>query len=109
MKEQSWIITQMGVTGFDGEQEVNGACRALGVSLNLREKHNCQRTIGSRSLIDCDVSPFFVCGHGRGATLAGWSKAGAQRLRMRTFWASGHSKPANGRGWTRILKQWLHT
>jgi len=27
-----------GVTGFDGDQEVSGACRALGVSLNLREK-----------------------------------------------------------------------
>ena len=67
----------MGVIGFDGDQEVNGACRALGVSLNLREKHNCQRTIGSRSLIDCDVSSFYVCGDERGATLAGWSNAGA--------------------------------
>ena len=71
------IIQNKGVTGFDGEQEVNGACRALGVSLNLREKHNCQRTIGSRSLIDCDVFPFFVCERGKGANLAGWSKAGA--------------------------------
>jgi len=68
-----------GVTGFDGDQEVNGACRALGVSLNLREMFNCQRRIGPRSLINCDVSLFFVCGHGRGATAAGWSNAGAQR------------------------------
>ena len=53
-----------GVNGFDGDQEVNGACRALGVSLNLRETNNCQPRLGSRSLIDCDVSPFSVCGHG---------------------------------------------
>ena len=59
----------MGVTGFDGKQEVNRACRALGVSLNLRENINCQRTFGSRGLIDRDVSPLFVCGGGRGVTL----------------------------------------
>jgi len=34
---------------------------------------------------------------------AGWSKAGAQRLRTRTFWASGCSKPADRRGWRRNL------
>lgn len=46
-----------GVTGFDGDQEVNGACRALGVSLNLREPYNCQRRIGSRSVITTATSP----------------------------------------------------
>jgi hypothetical protein len=33
-----------------------------------------------------------------GRDAAGWSKAGAQRLRTRLFWASGYSKPADGRG-----------
>jgi len=37
-----------------------------------------------------------------GRDAAGWSKAGAQRLRTRTFWASGRSKPADGRGWLRM-------
>ena len=60
------LTTKMGVIGFDGDQEVNGACRALGVSLNLRETIKCQRTIGSRGLIDRDVSPFLACGYGRG-------------------------------------------
>jgi hypothetical protein len=31
------IRQSKGATGFDGDQEVTSACRALGVSLNLRE------------------------------------------------------------------------
>ena len=31
------LHTKEGATGFDGDQEVTSACRALGVSLNLRE------------------------------------------------------------------------
>lgn len=31
------LYTTRGATGFDGDQEVTSACRALGVSLNLRE------------------------------------------------------------------------
>lgn len=50
-------IKPKGVTGFDGDQEVNGACRALGVSLNLREPYNCQRRIGSRGVIATATSP----------------------------------------------------
>ena len=30
-------FNEMGATGFDGDTEVSGACRALGVSLILRE------------------------------------------------------------------------
>jgi len=33
---------------------------------------------------------------------AGWSKVGAQRPRTRQYWASGRSKPADGRGRRRI-------
>ena len=36
-----------------------------------------------------------------GRDAAGWSKAGAQRLRTRQYWASSQSKPADGRGWLR--------
>lgn len=67
LRKTKFILTIfMGVIGFDGDQEVNEACRALGVSLNPRENINCQRTIGSRGLIDRDVSPFLACGCGRG-------------------------------------------
>ena len=57
----------MGVTGFDGDQEASGACRALGDSLNLRENSNCQTRIGTRGLIDRDVSLPEACGGRRGA------------------------------------------
>src|SRR6476469_2292317 len=60
-------FNEMGVTGFDGDTEVSGACRALGVSLNLRENSNCQPRTGTRSLINCDVPPPDACGGGRSA------------------------------------------
>jgi hypothetical protein len=60
-------LRKRGVTGFDGDTEVSGACRALGVSLNLRENSNCQSRTGTRSLINCDVPPPDACGGGRSA------------------------------------------
>ncbi len=39
---------------------------------------------------------------------AGWSEAGAQRPRMRQYWASDRSKPAGGRGRWRIPNNRLH-
>ena len=60
-------MNRLGATGFDGDQEVSGACRALGVSLILRETSNCQQRTGTRSLINCDVPPSEACGGGRSA------------------------------------------
>ena len=40
----------------------------LSVEFSGRLDNVNDRTIGSRGLIDRDVSPFFVCGNGRGAT-----------------------------------------
>lgn len=59
--------SERGVIGFDGDSEASGACRALGVSLNLRETSNCQPRTGTRGLTDRDVPPPEARGGGRGA------------------------------------------
>ena len=61
------VLVEKGATGFDGDQEASGACRALGCSLNFRETSNCQPTAGTRGLTDRDVPPPEACGGGRGA------------------------------------------
>ena len=73
-----------------------------GTRKTFREKHNCQPRAGTRGLIDRDVSPRTCLRSWKGRNAAGWSEAGAQRPRTRTHWASGRSKPAGGRGRSRI-------